>query len=350
MTADQTQSVKGGEAYQAGNDLTIINGIDADGMAAVMVSLSKHLHVHFQESEAKLDQRLSDLRESIITEFAKADNAEATKAFSEPDFQFMLDDAQRVYAGDGSDELRTDLTRLIVQRAKHDGRGRIAKVLNRAIQLAGMFSSDEYSAIAINFLVANVRIAGKNPSALTALFARLLAPFAAELRDSHQVYEFIESQGCASFNHLTTRSLSDMLYHNYAGTFSAPFTEEKLLSKAQVTSTPLPLGLVTETGYYSRPLRFAVASEDDLRSRLTNNGNDEAQIDRLLTFYRECQTPPEMMMAQFMEDVPGFGDLQKVWDTSYLSKMSLNAVGKAIGYSSLTGRTDFNAPLSTWVS
>jgi hypothetical protein len=349
MMARQDQSVEGGTAYQAHGNLTVTNGMDADQMAAVMVAMAKHLQVHFAEAEAKLEERLTDFRKAVLEEFAKPENGPATEAFKDPDFQFVLNDAQKVFARDGSPDLRDDLVKLLVQRSQLDGRDRVAKILNHSIELAGTFSKHEYAALAMNFLFTNVASGINTRAALLAQYSSFVAPFYRDLSDNVTVYEYIEAQRCGSINYVVTRSITEPLYKKYSSVLSSGFTHQQFMDLLPGGDMSIFNNLLIGTDNYTKPYRFSHSDPSELAAELRKRGLPERNID-LATSLHNTSNPNETQVQQiFSEEVEGFTRVKEVWDNTALSKMSLTAVGKTIAHSSLTSRSPFDAPLNIWV-
>lgn len=347
--ARQDQSVEGGTAYQAQGNLTVTNGMDADQMAAVMIAMAKHLQVHFAEAEAKLEERLADFRKAVLEEFAKPENKAATEAFKDPAFQFVLDDAQRVFARDGTSDLRDDLVRLLVQRSQLDGKERLAKILNHSIELAGSFSKHEYAALAMNFLFTNVAFQTQDQNILLDQLNAYVKPFYKDLSETVTVYEYIEAQRCGNINYVVTRNIIDGLYKKYTALFSDGFDQQALEAIQPGRDMTIYNGLLVGTNHQARPYRFAQSDPSELADELRKRGMPEQFIGNATGLHNTSNPNQERFKQILIDNIEGFDRVMHVWDTTALSKMALTAVGKTIAHSSLTSRSSFSAPLSIWV-
>lgn len=347
--ARQDQSVEGGTAYQAQGNLTVTNGMDADQMAAVMIAMAKHLQVHFAEAEAKLEERLTDFRKAVLAEFAKPENEAATEAFKDPDFQFVLDDAQRVFARDGSGDLRDDLVRLLVQRSQLDGKDRLAKILNYSIELAGSFSKHEYAALAMNFLFTTVVFQTQDQNMLLDQLNAYVRPFYNDLSEITTVYEYIEAQRCGNINYVVTRNVVEGLHKKYAALFSDGFDRKTLEGIQPGCDMIIYDNLLVSTGSQARPYRFAYSDPSELADELRKRGMPEQFVGNATGLHETSNPNQETFKQILLDNIEGFQRFLHVWDTTALSKMTLTAVGKTIAHSSLTSRSSFSAPLSIWV-
>ena len=347
--ARQDQSVEGGTAYQAQGNITVTNGMDADQMAAVMLAMGKQLHVYLSEAEAKVEERLAEFRKTVIEEFAKPENNAKPEAFKDPDFQFVLKDAQKVYVRDGEDELRDDLVKLLMHRSKLDSRERTAKILNFAIEVAGSLSKNEYAALAINFLFTSVKLHTRDREELIRQFSSFIAPFYRDLSHNQTVYEYIEAQRCGAVNHLITRSLTAPLVQEYSSVLSYGFTQKQLIDAYPGGDVKIFDSLTELAAGYKGNLRFKESNPSELAARLRARGMPELAIGGATGLHNLSNPNEEQVTRIFSEEIEGFAHIKRIWDTTALSKMTLTAVGKAIAHSSLTSRTSFAAPLSIWV-
>ncbi|HEX8402938.1 MAG TPA: LPO_1073/Vpar_1526 family protein [Allosphingosinicella sp.] len=347
--ARQDQSVEGGTAYQARGNLTVTNGMDAAQMASVMLEMGKQLHVYLCEAETKVEERLAEFRQSVMEEFSKPENSAKTDAFRDPDFQFVLSDAQKVYVRDGEQELKDHLVKLLVQRSQLDSKERTAKILNFAIEVAGSLSKNEYAALAISFLFTNVRLETKDRSALINQYSSFIAPFYADLSDNQTVYEYLEAQRCGAINHLITRELIGPLHQRYSSMISYGFDPKLLEDFSNDISTQILQSLSIPAAGYKGYVCFKQSDPTDFASELRELGASNPTIDRVTNLHTKV-TPTEHEFRETMcEEIEGFDRVLQIWESTALSKLSLTAVGKTIAHSSLTSRSDFNAPLSIWV-
>jgi hypothetical protein len=349
MMPRQEQTSEGGEAYQAGGNLTVTHGMNADQMAAVMVAMAKHLQVHFTEAEAKLEERLTDFRKAVLEEFSKPENKEATEAFKDPDFQFVLDDAQKVFARDGTAELRDDLVRLLVQRSSYDSKDRTAKILNHSIEIAGSLSRTEYAALAVNFLLLNVKL-GDVGARLLDNFSAVLTPLIPDLSENPTLYEYLEAQRCVTINYVMARDLSLPITQSYASALSSGFTESDLAALDADFDRARFNGLVEPSWHAGKPLRFVAGNVDELANNLQTSGMSPTGLIKARELFSSTVPAGDELMNIFDDSITGWDRLKHVWENTALSKMNLTAIGKTIAHSTLSSKTPFSAPLSIWVS
>lgn len=349
MMPRQDQTVEGGQAYQAGGNINVTYGMDASQMASVMLEMAKQLQVFFAASQAKLDERLEGFRNALIQEFAKSENSEATEAFKDPDFQFVLNDAQRVFARSGEQDLQDDLVRLLVQRAGHNGKDRVAKILNHSIQLAGSFSKNEYAALAINFLFTQVWLQTLQRDVFFRQLSDFIAPFYQDLSENVTVYEYIEAQGCGNVNYVITRDFFEPLYKKYGSILSVGFDQSELEKIEPGRDLSIYSGLLVATGNPKSAYRFIQSGSVELGKALRERGMQQQYVNNATKLFKTCNPNLASFKQILLENVIGLDRVVNIWDNTPLSKMTLTAVGKTIAHSSLSSRSTFSAPLSVWV-
>jgi hypothetical protein len=83
--------------------------MNADQMSEIMVALAGQLSTYLMKAEETAQARYKELREEIISEFAKQDSKGQAEAFSDPDYQFVLKEAHESFARSGDGSLREEL-------------------------------------------------------------------------------------------------------------------------------------------------------------------------------------------------------------------------------------------------
>lgn len=346
---DQTAH-EGAEAYQAGGDLVVNRGLSSDELATLLVAMGRELKVHFDEAERKVEERLAQFREAVITEFSENASSK-TEAFSDPDFQFITARAQEAYVRSGSGRLKDDLVQLLGKRSSSPAGSRLAKVLNQAIETAGNLSEQELAILAISFALQNVRFGGPTTGILIKHFGAGVYPFLDDLTDNQNAYEYLEAQRCGSVNHIITRSLSGVLHQSYASRMSGGFPFNDMLSAINGANRAEFNGLFVIMDESSQPrLRFDHQTIEALQMDLDSRGCSPDVKTNLVNLYAQSQPDENTVFSQFQHALPWLPAFEKTWSSSHLHRFTLTAVGKAIGHSLLQSRVNLNAPIEIWIN
>jgi len=215
----QDQSVEeGGEAYQAGRDLTVNHGMNADEMAALMVAMAKQLSAFTDEANAKLNQRFDEFRDEVLKQFSN-ETTSRKEAFNDPDFQFTVKSAQEAYARKGDGDLKVELVRLLAERSKQHSGSRVANILNEAIKVAGSLTKQEMAVLAIIFVMIHVGTPTQNSIQTRAFHESILAPFLSDMPNDRNSFEYLESLRCITINAIVTRTSETILSEKFKNQF-----------------------------------------------------------------------------------------------------------------------------------
>lgn len=350
MTRKQDQSVEqGGQANQAGRDLPIHQGLTAVQMSEIMVALAGQLAKYHQEAEQKADERFSELRESLLGEFAKPNSEANAEAFNEPDFQSVVQSAHETYARSGDDALKDELVRLLIQRSTNATGSRVALVLNQAIEVAGSLTPEDYAAISLIFLLKYVRLGALHKAALFQQMETVLSPFASSLPKNDSAYDYLEAMRCLSVNRVMTFDLWLILTDMYWSLFTPGFARHQLEQRLGETMQQVAPMLALVTAGPTQTLRFNVLAAEELRPRFTELGVPDSFHDSLVQLHTETRGDSKAIEAEFRRQVPSLNLVAERWESTAFSKCSLTALGQALAHSSLVGRTTFRAPLEIWI-
>jgi hypothetical protein len=146
----QDQSVDaGGVAMQAGRDVVVHQGISAEQMTEIMVAMGKQVAVFADEARRIADERIAVFRHSILKRFAEPNRADP-EAFKEPDFQYLLADAQEAVARSGDEAVRETLVDIVARRSLEKNRSRLALTLNDAATRAANLTQNEFAALLLS--------------------------------------------------------------------------------------------------------------------------------------------------------------------------------------------------------
>lgn len=319
-------------------------------MMEVMVAMASQLSAYTQEADRKLNSRLDEFRGALLEEISKPGNETSSEAFSDPDYQFALQSAQKSFVRDGSEKLRNELVGLLVQRSKVDPADRVAKILNHALETVGNLSQSEHATLAIGFLFSLVKVGGINQKDFFSRFSKYTSPFISELTDNPSCFEYLESQRCINLNVIMNRDLSSILETEYGSFLGEGF------DNTQLTSIPAPDGikswhdLIGSTGNPIKPFYFLSPNQDELSKELTSRGFEAESITLAATLYQSTRANVDAIVSRFDDEITGFSRVNELWKSTAFQHMSLTAVGKVIAHSALAARGEFETPLSIWVS
>lgn len=187
MVENITNTQKGSHNLQIGqqNNNEIDNSINniefnVDNSSNAIISntyTDNHLHIGISPDKAcemamklfwdnfpKLQQQAMERVEQLIKEFCDTTIKKLAKegisdlsAFSTPDMQYILVEAQNSYARFANDELLSNLTDLIVERVRFDKNDYLKIVIDKAIQIIPSLTKNQIDTLTLLFYYKKVK-------------------------------------------------------------------------------------------------------------------------------------------------------------------------------------------------
>lgn len=359
VSKQQQEVSEGGQALQAGGNIVVNNGMSADQMSEIIVSLTKQILALNNEAKLEQENRFGELKDALLLEFAKPESKANAEAFSDPDFQYVVRDAHEAYARRGDADLKVELVNLISERSAHQAKTRVAQTLNSAIELAGKLSREEYAALVMLFTMQNVVVNGAHIDIILNTTDNLLAPFVSDLPTDGYSVQYLQSLGCVSINQIVTNPLSGILVSKYAHAVGTGFTHDELSTACGDDATlarvvPLTVANFDKPTTFqqvsaSTAFRFMKGTEADLSAALEQNGVDPDAKQRLLSLHNSRMANEQEVMSIFRAKSKYASALEEFWAIKETQQASVNIVGQALAHSALVSKGSMSAPLDIWV-
>jgi hypothetical protein len=124
MTKQDQDVEAGGSAIQAGRDVVIHQGVSPEQMASIMGAMAKQLSAFHNEALQLTNARMDFFQKEILKRFAQPGRANPD-AFRDPDFQYLLGDAQEAVARSGDEAVRDTLVDIVARRSLEPTRSRL---------------------------------------------------------------------------------------------------------------------------------------------------------------------------------------------------------------------------------
>lgn len=359
MSKQQQEVSEGGQALQAGGDIVVHNGMSADQMSEIIVSLTRQIAALTNEAKLEQEKRFGELKDALLLEFAKPETKANAEALSDPDFQYVVKDAHEAFARRGDDDLKVELVNLISERSAHQANTRVAQTLNSAIELAGKLSREEYAALVMLFTMQNVVVNGTDIDVILNTTDNLLAPFVNDLPADGYSVQYLQSLGCVSINQIVTNPLAGILVRKYAHAVGTGFTRDEL-STACGDAATLARVAPLAVAYFDNPtafqqvsastaFRFAKGTEPDLSAALDQNGVDADAKKSLLLLLNSKMANEQEVMSAFRQKSKYASALEAFWAITETQQASVNTVGRALAHSAMVSKGSMTAPLDIWV-
>lgn len=355
MTSKQGQDVSGNStAIQAAGDVNYSAGISPDQMIEIIESVQKLVSVYTEQSKDLMEQRLESFRNALISDFTERGKGRA-EAFSDPDFQGALLDAQKSVARSGDKSLEAVLVDLVSQKSQCEKRDRLSLTLNDAISKAGSLTNEDFDLLALIFVFKNMQLANISDAYTLAERLKLFfAPLADNPAEGELAISYLESHGClrTSVGGIATFISSfEILVQRYPGAITKGLTRDQLETVFPKTS-PLwnpASNIVKQSPTEGDLLILNPGAPEMIDNAFRNSGSSE----RPGKAYADLAKNRPMQREEFIALVtPNFDGAQRLldkYDNSGARNSVLTSVGLALAHARLSKFEWFDAPLNVWV-
>ncbi|WCL54289.1 LPO_1073/Vpar_1526 family protein [Gimibacter soli] len=330
---------------QSGRDTNL--GVSPEQMRQIVETLADQMPKYAAIAAEIVEARLKTFEEKIMDRFSTSESANP-KAFSDPDFQYLLGKSQQAFARSG-DQLTADvLVDLIAERSLQAERSRLTLSLNDAVERSALLTKNEFAELSLAFLLRFTRKLGlTNFRALVENLKETSSPLLKDISRESSSYSYLAAQACASVE-IGTINFMDMMSGTYGGLISLGTPRKKFAAI---------LGENFESDYPG----IIVGCINGGTAFQADALNLESLVERMRKYSIEDKAKQVwnahmegvMNQEQFVENGKKYFDelphLVELWQTTPLKHLELTSVGIAIAYANLKRVSSFSADLSIWI-
>jgi hypothetical protein len=345
MTRQSQDVGESGQAIQSGRDTNVHNGLSAEQLKAIISTIAEQLPAYAALAREIVDARLVDFENRIVERF-EADPAAKAEAFGDPDFQYLVRNAQHAYARSGEEDVGAMLADLIAERSKSSGRDRLALSLNQAVEVSANLTVNEFSALAFAYLMRRTRQNGvSNIHAMASALNARINPFIDNLTTEESSYSYLVAQRCATIS-MGEISLRDILVGEYPAFFmrGAPLSD----------FGPLPADILADRNLFIpallNPSLFQPrAADKPTWDEMTNRAGLVAALsDQAWSVGQGSLMQESEIISAYAPIVPRIADAFEIWGGTPVKSLELTTVGIAIGHA-YAKSSGFDADLRIWI-
>lgn len=179
-----------GLGVQAGGDVNVQYGPNALQMAEIISAISTQMAVFYADGQVKVEQRLQQFKEDVFKEFAK-EKISNPGAFSDPDFQACVGEAQKGYIRANDETVSASLINLLAERSRFSERGRPSLILNSAINVVGNLTAEEINSITLIFFIKKTHRITGDPSEVLDYYVDFVSPLLNSLTSNSYSNEYL---------------------------------------------------------------------------------------------------------------------------------------------------------------
>lgn len=351
MTSKQDQSVSDNStAIQSSGDVNYSAGISPAQMVEIIESVQKIVQVYTEQSKDIMEQRLESFRGGLLKEFSESGNGK-TEAFSDPDFQAALLDAQKAVARSGDESLKDVLIYLVSQKSQYEKRDRLSLTLNDAIAKVGSIPEADLNMLTLIFLFKNVHHSGlSNLPSLAGFMSSAAVPLLSNVSKSDSAVSYLAAHGCvlAPDKIAIRMNALTILLKSYSSIIKKGATEGALRAKFDDYDVLVAMGLVINSPY-GNDLKVFLHSGPNLESILVSLGIFGKYADDYNELTKDANPSVEEFKPVFALHLPVLNDLLETYDHPNIRDSRLTSIGIALAHANLAKGQFRDADLSEWI-
>lgn len=347
MSDRQNQRVAAGAtAIQSARDTNINEGISPNQMQQIIETVAAQVPVYAAIAREIVDSRLKDFEGRVMSRF-DSDAKTKSEAFKDPDFQYLLGQAQHAFARSGEDEAGNLLVDLIAERSKCNKRDRLALTLNQSVETAATLTINEYAELAFCYIFSQTRaLDAHDLNSFYRILNDRINPYIDDISKSKSSYSYLEAQRCANVGMMIT-NFRELLMGSYGGFLmkgAAPQDIKVAFPQVDLSNSTLFLPALRDPAKI-QPKALVKEVWDSFATPSHIRPEDR---DGVWHYFMNTIMTQEEIISSLVTHVPRIGDAFTAWDKTPVNSLQLTTVGLAIGhaYASTHG---LKASLSTWI-
>ena len=346
MDEKQLQVTENSElAVQSGRDTNI--GIRKDELKQILETVL-NFPLYKLEAQNKALERRVEMLEELVAVMQQPGEARK-EAFSDPDFQALLNEASDEYARSGDKLVCENLVRLIARRSLEKDRSRLTLVLNDAVQKSAQLTKNEFAELSMILLIRNTSITTSSLEFLVDILKKLVVPLLPDLSKDESSYQYLESLACAQRD-LTEVTLHEFFKQRFLGLFSHGFIADEFYSSYLPNKQGVLDRLIMPCLNNANKMQFAALNKSVFFERCSGLGLDLTieELDSAYSFFVSTMLSNDEIKSKLQNLLPETEEIFEVWNNTALKHMRLSSVGIALGFSNLK-RFDFEGDISSWI-
>lgn len=346
---DQTNTNSGSgqqNNYQA-NSIVIknTNGVTASDVVSIVQNLFEaNFPVLVEKASQKAVENVAKFKQEISKQIGTTLTPADLDKFSEPDVQFVLNEATTAAARNDSEELRKTLSKLVVNRVKENDVDIKRLVLNGAISTAGKLTLNQMKIITLCFMTKNTRFMEvRTFDALKKHFDSKIKPFI-DIRGTSSELLYLQYAGCGNVQSFFSNDIIEHFRNTYGAVFINSFTD------GEVKGLGLPEELSRELFIKVDGRNIPnVDGEGQLKEVLTAKNIDTPLINNAVAVYNSKLPRVEEVKIKFETEI----DWTKQFFETYkdaVGNLFLTSVGMAIALAFFEQQIGQPLNMETWIN
>lgn len=294
------------------------------------------------EAKGNVKLFIEELDRKITAKLGK----EEINKFRDPDIQYVLYEAIRMTARKNSEELRRNLSTLIVERVQNDDKDLKRIVYNEAIGTIGKLTADQLKIITLCYLLGYTSHTGINSwKSFTEYLNKHIKLFLG-FKNTNAEFQHIEYAGCGSIG-IGSRDLINIYRLQYSFLF-LNLVEQSAINTLNISDNLKDEIFVLDQQENKYFIRFK--NKADLEEYLKKQSSNTDLNNKLLQLYESHIKNNEEVKKKIIEETDLGKELIGLWEKSNLRHLSLTSVGIVIAATYFEQITGEKINIDIWIN
>lgn len=352
MTNRQSQQVSDNStAIQATGDVSV--GITPEQMLAIMGEIRNTVHVYGEQSQRLIEERFASFENRVLEKF-KSDSSARPDAFADPDFQYVVREAQKSFARSGDASLEDVLIDLVAERSKSEVRNRLTLTLNDAVEKAGSLTSTDFDNLAQIFIFQNVQNnAATNLRHLQQVFSEMFFPIYENASGTEMDFSYLGTHNCivpGTDGPISSLDSYAILKQRYPGALFRGVSIQELESVIPVEH-PFWLRKGVVPSAVADDLFVCIfGTEESIAASIAQTGVPAVFGSQYVELAKQHPMSRDEFIAASGEHSQRVSEMLDRYDLPYIKNSRLTSLGVALAHARMAKIELFDAPLSVWIN
>ena len=305
---------------------------------------------NFYQLSAEANQLVLERAKKFIEDYIEKlikENPSGLKKCKDPDFQYVLFDAQKNYARSGDGDQEMLLINLLVERSKQDERNTLQIVLNESISVINKLTQRQIDLLSFIYLIRYTKYSlGPTINDLVSYFTQFFMPIVNGVSENYTDIQHLLYTGCGTES-IGSVDIYKILKDRYPGIFSKGFSKneyEKLKMQKDLSDSLFRQDSVIEDKYF-----ICATTYDELDGIASMHGFNTGDKNKLNNLLKQSLMSEDDVKKIIRDNCNFMLEPMEIFNKTKISQFLLSSVGISIGYANLKQKLGSFSDLSIWI-
>lgn len=291
-------------------------------------------------------ERAKKFIEDYINKLIK-DNPIGIQQCQNPDFQYVLFEAQKNYARSGDKNQEELLINLLIERSKQNERSTLQIVLNESISVINKLTQQQIDLLSFIYLIRYTKNSlAPTLDALISYFNQFFRPIINGISENYTDIQHLLYTGCGTES-IGSVNIYEIRKDSYPGIFSNGFSKneyEKLQIEKPLTDSLFKKDTTNEDKYF-----ICATSYDDLDRNASMQGFNSEDKSKLNNLLKQSLMSEDDVKKVIGNHCNFMLEPMEIFNKTAISHFVLSSVGIAIAHANMKHKLGSFANLDIWI-